>query len=930
MARTSRQGRDTPTDAPPEVTLNTNRATVEATGGSSPTAGSLSTLSVSPEASQRSASSSTVRPSVFDNDGTSGTTAITDEALVQEVFEESDEEDAADYPDENSAASDAEEFELLADSTDEVLGCRFLFAKQHKVDKEEVNDFAHKTKLDGSHKILLQQGLDEDVTIREVPKDWVDPPAEEQAGEPAFKDVDNPGGWPRYVFTPKFKGTKTNNNLEYQHHRMPSGAQVFPKMPNGERECAGWKFHYQQVNNIGDGTARSGAEVEDMFPESRKGSLDAEVLKRCGLSTDRMINEDALFWFQLLLPIGDPSKSGIDGDQRAAFYSDLVRFTAIYQAANGIGGTYGNKVRPIELPELVKFHGALIRDGVKGESDGGIHRRWNQTSSAFDYDIAQAMTLTRFRQIKRVIKLNNNYESPKRGQEGYDPAYKFNKIYDVIVNNTNGVTKTADLDLCGDESTWGFMGYGEYGSDLVTGIIGKPGVSRGGQFVIVSDAYSFRPRAIVHRHKLHHRPPGFTCGGPNEVRMIVDKLAPMVRQQDGSNPRGIFTCYPHITWDNYFSGETILNYLGQKGFGATMTCRKDRFPAGVPKIYFHHERGNGVTERSRVARYCNPITLVKSFPAKDDHKAYTRTHVSFQSTGSTNLSSVNALNSNGLFIAEKKRGTGDELRRWGIEMNAARYLYLKTYGTIDTIDSMIKRCHVGYRCRKYWHSPMNHGLSLAVVVAYDMYREAASGSLGDEWRVERMMDFHQFRDRLSGQMLNYHPVKRVYPGDAQFRVSTKQDTKRRLHTEARFRRKKGKLSATTVASGGSAALSTQEYKEALESGRLCTSLGALAEHLKSFVKNPSKCGVNCHWCGEKAYTICGKCGVPLHNFPAKGQQKGAACSVLYHDPHCFGLGCQDCSGKGVPSRRGIKWQLPSAAAKKANRKHIQENIVVDI
>ena len=101
------------------------------------------------------------------------------------------------------------------------------------------------------------------------------------------------------------------------------------------------------------------------------------------------------------------------------------------------------------------------------------------------------MTLTRFRQIKSVIKLNHNATTPKKGDDGYDPAYKFKKIFDVLVHNTNAVTKTADLDLCGDESTWAFMGYGEPQSGLVGGIDGKPGVSGAGQFVIVSDAYCF-------------------------------------------------------------------------------------------------------------------------------------------------------------------------------------------------------------------------------------------------------------------------------------------------------------------------------------------------------------------------------------------------------------------------------------------------------
>ena len=65
-------------------------------------------------------------------------------------------------------------------------------------------------------------------------------------------------------------------------------------------------------------------------------------------------------------------------------------------------------------------------------------------------------------------------------------------------------------------------------------------------------------------------------------------------------------------------------------------------------------------------------------------------------------------------------------------MNDARHLYLKTYGQIDTIDQMIRRCRIGYQCCKYWHSAMNHGIALAVVTAYDIYLECASGSLNPE------------------------------------------------------------------------------------------------------------------------------------------------------------------------------------------------------
>ena len=40
-------------------------------------------------------------------------------------------------------------------------------------------------------------------------------------------------------------------------------------------------------------------------------------------------------------------------------------------------------------------------------------------------------------QTKRVIKLCNNKDVPKRGDTNYDPDYKFDLIYKAIVNNVN-------------------------------------------------------------------------------------------------------------------------------------------------------------------------------------------------------------------------------------------------------------------------------------------------------------------------------------------------------------------------------------------------------------------------------------------------------------------------------------------------------------
>jgi len=403
--------------------------------------------------------------------------------------------------------------------------------------------------------------------------------------------------------------------------------------------------------------------------------------------------------------------------------------------------------------------------------------------------------------------------------------------------------------------------------------------------------------------------------------VVADALEPMI----GPETDKIFKSYPHMTWDNYFSGDAIMNHLGRKGFGATMTCRRDRLPGGVPKQRFHFEKGK-VTSRSRVARFLEPITVTKSFPADADNKEYTRAHVSFQSAGSTNFSTVNALNSCRLFVSERKRGNGRDERKWVIEMNDARYLYLKTYGTIDTIDSLIKKCHLGYRCRKYWHSAMLHGIALVVVVAYDMYLEAARGSLRPEWKIEHPMDFHQFRDRLSGQMLKYNPAMKLYPGDSKFRVSTQMNKKKQNRLNAMH--KKIRLSSKSISSGGTSCLDVEEYREALRSEHFCTDSTNLQSTCvpmcrihQSLVAIVS--GV------IKRRTLYAKNVVFGCTISHKGERiVTKPCSLYYHDPDCFGFGYVDY--KELKSKKNVIWNNPSKAAKQANKNHIRDNIIPNL
>ena len=142
--------------------------------------------------------------------------------------------------------------------------------------------------------------------------------------------------------------------------------------------------------------------------------------------------------------------------------------------------------------------------------------------------------------------------------------------------------------------------------------------------------------------------------------------------------------------DNYFSGDRILNWFGENGFGATITCRRDRLPKEIDGKYLHKEK-TGTQDYTKVARYLEPVVAVK--PVKkveadpengvEEKPGYLLTHVSFQSTSSTNICGVNNLNQCRSRVRKKERGRGSYKHSWGIEMNEARDLYLSTYCAVN-------------------------------------------------------------------------------------------------------------------------------------------------------------------------------------------------------------------------------------------------------
>ena len=88
--------------------------------------------------------------------------------------------------------------------------------------------------------------------------------------------------------------------------------------------------------------------------------------------------------------------------------------------------------------EMVKCFSVIKRDVGWGGSNDRISLHWSKKHEGF-YDEAnnKAITWSHWKQMKAELKLSNNSDHPKKGDDGYNPSNKFDFILKVILNNTN-------------------------------------------------------------------------------------------------------------------------------------------------------------------------------------------------------------------------------------------------------------------------------------------------------------------------------------------------------------------------------------------------------------------------------------------------------------------------------------------------------------
>ena len=153
----------------------------------------------------------------------------------------------------------------------------------------------------------------------------------------------------------------------------------------------------------------------------------------------------------------------------------------------------------------------------------------------------------------------------------------------AIVHNVNTITKWAGLEQSGYETTWVHGGFGEKVSGITGLITLKPDRSKGGQIFTTINVNRIRPQVYVHLHKIHKRPLGFGKEVPNEDRILCEKIMPLIVGQE--QPPGLnrlCKSKPHFTYDNYLSGDSIMDLLSGNRFSAVMTCRLYRLPSNIP------------------------------------------------------------------------------------------------------------------------------------------------------------------------------------------------------------------------------------------------------------------------------------------------------------------------------------------------------------
>jgi hypothetical protein len=149
---------------------------------------------------------------------------------------------------------------------------------------------------------------------------------------------------------------------KYICHAMPASAYPAPiNAVMGKREEGGYELPRMEARKSNKRELQIWCIQGKSIPcRDRDVQLDVAFLKKMGLTKKRMLECIELFFNLLILPIVDPTMSGIDGDTRMGYYKDVARNTNMYAfGVKNRGGTRRHVFCSTSAEELLVWDGIV-------------------------------------------------------------------------------------------------------------------------------------------------------------------------------------------------------------------------------------------------------------------------------------------------------------------------------------------------------------------------------------------------------------------------------------------------------------------------------------------------------------------------------------------------------------------------------------------
>ncbi|CAG5033770.1 unnamed protein product [Parnassius apollo] len=404
------------------------------------------------------------------------------------------------------------------------------------------------------------------------------------------------------------------------------------------------------------------------------------------------------------------------------FFTDEVYDLIIYQTNLYAEQRKDEGWTQLDKKELKAFVGIFIIMGYNILPS--IDFYWSSDPGFRVDEIAETMTVKRFKKILRNLHVNDNTQIPDKTSENYDKLYKIRPLLDLITQACQKNAKDSSSQSI-DESMILFKGR----SSMKQYMPLKP-IKRGYKVWCRCDSktgYLYEFYIYTGKSKT-----GTEEGlGSKVVKMLTEKLINKALEE----------YHIIITFDNFFCDYTLMQYLYENGIYATGTVRRHR-------------------------KHLPVLVKTNQKLAKGQYKWRVKGNVSFlvwQDTKEVLLLS-NAFHpkvGKTTVLRTQKDGTKQE-----INCPLAIKEYTKRMGGVDHFDQIKSTYSVGRRSRRWWVRIFFFLLDTSITNAYLLYcqNKNATKLSNLEFRVSvarGLISGFSSRKRRSGSLVNYICRKKI-------------------------------------------------------------------------------------------------------------------------------------------------------------------------